>query len=96
MSLCHASLERRFAIGFFTREIINDKLQVLVVSIITPARSLGQGNIFTSVCHSVHRREGWLPSTYHRSHEQGVCIGGGGLHPGVLEVGQTLPPARYM
>ena len=30
-------------------------------------RSLGQGNVFTSVCHSV-RGVGWLPNMHHRSH----------------------------
>ena len=54
-------------------------------------RSPGQGNIFTSVCHSVHEeggrgQDGWLPSMHHRSHDQGVCIQGvcisGSLHHG--------------
>ena len=52
-------------------------------------RSLGQGNVFTPVYHSVHRG-GWLPSMHHRSHDRGeegqpprgspfrgVCIQGG-------------------
>ena len=49
-------------------------------------RSLRQGNVFTYVCHSVHREDrGWLPNMHHMSHDQGwgvgVCIqGGGGLH----------------
>ena len=42
-------------------------------------RSLGQGNIFTSVCHSVHRGGGWLPS---RSHDQEVSIQGVSLQGG--------------
>ena len=52
----------------------------------TRKQSLGQGNVFTPVCHSVHR-EGWFPRMHHRSHDQGdlhpegVCIQGG-LHPG--------------
>ena len=45
-------------------------------------RSLEQGNVFTPVCHSVHKGGGWLPSMHYRSHDQGVCIQG---------VGQTLP-----
>ena len=61
-------------------------------------RSLGQGNVFTPVYHSVHRG-GWLPSMHHRSHDRGeegqpprgspfrgVCIQG---------VGQTLPMGYY-
>ena len=45
-------------------------------------RSLGQGNVFTSVCHSVHRR--------------GVCIQGGWADPpsdttGYVLVGGTHP-----
>ena len=51
-------------------------------------RSLGQGNVFTPVCHSVHRGKGdWLPSMHHMT--RGVCIQGvsciGGLHPGSWE-----------
>ena len=37
-------------------------------------RSLGQGNVFTPMCHSVHGGGGLHPG--------GVCIGMGGLHPG--------------
>ena len=36
---------------------------------------LGQGNVFTSVCDSVHIYRGWLPRMHHRLHDQG------GLHP---------------
>ena len=45
-------------------------------------RSLGQGSVFTLVCHSI--QGGWPPSMHHRSHDQGgvwiqeVCIGGWG------------------
>ena len=39
--------------------------------------NLGQGNVFTPVCHSVHGRGGCLPTMHHRSHDQGVYIGGG-------------------
>ena len=38
-------------------------------------RSLGQGNVFTSVCHSVHGGVVCL-SMHHRSHDRGVCQGG--------------------
>ena len=51
----------------------------------TRKRSLGQGNVFTPVCHSVHGgRGGWLPSMNHRSHHQGSGLhsGEGVLHPG--------------
>ena len=62
---------------------------------------LPQGNVFTPVCHSFHRR-GWLPSMHHRPHDSeglhsgAVCIqeglqNGGGLHPGGLG---RLPPRR--
>ena len=55
-------------------------------------QSLEQGNIFTSMCHSVHRGEiGWLPSMHHRSHYQGVCLQGG-LHPGGLHPGGLARP----
>ena len=41
-------------------------------------RSLGQGNVFTHVCHSVHGRGDWLPSMHHRSHDHlGVHLEGG-------------------
>ena len=52
-------------------------------------RSLGQGDVFTPVCHSVHG-EGWLPNMHHWSHDWGVCIqgalhlGGGGQIPHIL------------
>ena len=49
-------------------------------------RGMEQGNVFTPVCHSVHRGWGWLPSMHRRSHDQGVCLQWGlhpqgGLHP---------------
>ena len=47
-------------------------------------RSLGQGNIFTRVCHSIHKGRGlasWLPSMHHRSHDYGVCMRGVGQKP---------------
>ena len=61
---------------------------------ITRKRSLGQGNVFTPVCHSVHRGD-LHPggSTF-----KGVCIQGG-LHPGeggLNSVGLGRPPPRYM
>ena len=53
-------------------------------------RRLGQGNVFTRVCHSVHRG-GWLPSMHHRSHDQhgGLPTVGSACREGV---GQTPPP----
>ena len=48
-------------------------------SIITASkRSLGQGNVFTPVCHYV--QVGWLPGMHHRSHDRGgsSTTGGGG------------------
>ena len=66
-------------------------------------RSLGQGNVFKPVCHSVHRDRGWLPGIHHRSHDQGglppkgVCIEGG-LYPGGLPpggLGRTPPAMGY-
>ena len=47
-------------------------MQAKAISIITAGKqSLGQGNVFTPVCHSVH---GGLGFAYHRSHDEGVCI----------------------
>ena len=43
-----------------------------------PQRSLRQGNVFTPVCDSVHRRGGLCPSG------RGVCLGRGYLSQGVL------------
>ena len=64
-----------------------------------PQTKLGQGNVFSCVCHSVYRGS-WPPSMHHRLQDQHpggvgflVCItchmtsiwgGGGGLHPGGL------------
>ena len=52
---------------------------VVSVSVIITARkrSLGQGNVFTRVCHSVHR-EGLASQRHHRSHDQGGLHLGGG------------------
>ena len=52
-------------------------------------RSLGQGNIFTNFCHSVHRQGVCIQESLSlgRSASRGVCIQGG-LHPGRLH--QTL------
>ena len=41
-------------------------------------RSLGQGNVFTPVCHSVHGRGGASKDGLHP--REGVCCLGGGLH----------------
>ena len=52
----------------------NPDLIPLEGNIYHPQMKLGQGNIFTNICHSFHRW-GWLPSMYHRSNDQG------NLHP---------------
>ena len=57
---------RELNVKIHSRHVITDR-----------KRSLGQGNIFTTVCHSVHSGRGWLPSMHHRSHDQGE-----GLHQG--------------
>ena len=64
-------------------------------------RSLGQGNIFTSMCHSFCQQGvggSWFPSMHHRSHDQGDLYPGGlhpciqgGLHPG-RGLGRPPPP----
>ena len=76
-------------------------------SIITASkRSLGQGNVFTPMCHYV--QVGWLPGMHHRSHDRGGSSTTGGrgfclqgdLHPvgvflqGGLHAsrGRCLPP----
>ena len=59
-------------------------------------RSLGQGDNFTSLCHSYCPQwgeGGWPPSMHHRSHDQGVYMGGC-LHPGGLSLGGWLSPGR--
>ena len=47
-------------------------------------RSLGQGNVFTGVCHSFcpQGEGGWLPIMHHRSHPG--CLPAGGLNLGGL------------
>ena len=52
-----------------------DSCVLVCLSFIARKRSLGQGNVFTTVCHSVHRQG---------SASRGVCIqgGGGSLHAG--------------
>ena len=47
-------------------------------------RSLGQGNVFTPVYHSVQGARGWLTSAHHRSLDRGGFCIQGGLHPGIL------------
>ena len=56
------------------------------VSLPPAKRSLGQGNSFTSVCHSVHRGRGSLSGGVT---VQGVSIQGG-LYPGGLCLGDPL------
>ena len=47
---------------------------------------LREGNVFTPVCHSVHRGS-WLPSMHHRPYDQhpggSAYAPAGGPHPGV-------------
>ena len=51
--------------------------------LLPPANEVwGQGNVFTPVCHSVHRGQGGLPTW-------GGSTSRGGLYPGGF--GQTLP-----
>ena len=49
--------------------------------LLPPATKLWQRNVFTPVCHSVHRG-GLCPSMHHRSHDQGVPVQGRDLCPG--------------
>ena len=62
---------------------------------------LEQGNVFTPVCHSVHRGS-WLPSMHHRSHNQGGLPPWGsasreGLHRGgsASRRGWADPPLHH-
>ena len=60
-------------------------------------RRLGQGNVFTPVCHSVHRGGGLHPGGLHLGGclLLGGCLHlGGGLHPGVPHPGGRVgrPP----
>ena len=61
---------------FCLRYVLKCKLSIYY----RPQTKFKQGNIFTSICHSIHRGEDWLPSMHHRSHDQGdlhpvgVCI----------------------
>ena len=64
-------------------------------NLLPPATKLRQGNIFTPVCHSVHRG-GLCSSMHHMSHDQGrVSVQGvsvqGGLCPGGLCPGDLSP-----
>ena len=60
-------------------------------------RSLGQGKVFTPVCHSVHRGRGSaLRGSPPRGHaSRGLCIWGSasnrGLHPGGVHLGGGAP-----
>ena len=46
-----------------------------------PKRSFGQGNIFTSVCHSVHRRGGLVPGGFSNFSGRVLQFFGGGVSP---------------
>ena len=70
-----------FYIMLYTVHTTQRQGQVTIVA--AHKRSLGQGNVFTPVCHSVHTG-GWLPSMHQgsamggegESASEGVCIGG--------------------
>ena len=81
---------------FSYTEMSQRKCYFQILSIVTARkRSLGQGNVFTGLCHSFcpwGGGGGWLPSIHHRSHDQGglhlgglppwgICIQEGGLIP---------------
>ena len=56
-----------------------------------PQTKLREGNVFTPLCHSVHRGRGLCPSMHHRSHDLGVSVQWGGLCPvGVSVQGDSL------
>ena len=59
------------------------------------ARSLGQGNVFTRICHSVHGGGGVLCPGAGVSQPWILCPGGGGLCPGVLCPGGLCPGGLY-
>ena len=53
-----------------TTTTIPDSGTISIFNFITARkRSLGQGIIVTSVCHSFCSQGGWLPSRHHRSHD---------------------------
>ena len=105
----------RIKLGFYSTVCqgfsvaVAEPLRVPLLNFFTARqRNLGQGNIFTSICHSVQR--GWgvlLSSMYHRSHDQRVYLQGVTLPPGggstfgggvcIQGGGQTppVPPPRY-
>ena len=104
----------RIKLGFYSTVCqgfsvaVAEPLRVPLLNFFTARqRNLGQGNIFTSICHSVQRGRGLLSSMYHRSHDQRVylqgvtCLQGEGLHSeggsASRGVGQTppVPPPRY-
>ena len=65
----------------------------LLGSVITARkRSLGQGNVFTRMCHSVHRgrRSALGGSTFRAPASRGVCL------QGVWIQGSWADPLRYM
>ena len=76
---------------------IHDKKAIMKAKVVTARkRSLGQGGVFTPVCHSVHREGlhpgGLPPGGLHwrgGSASRGVCMRGGG------EVGQWAKPPPY-
>ena len=78
-------------LGWVQHEGLHIRFNVSYESVFTARkRSVGQGNVFAPVCHSVGGGCGvWLPSMHHRPHDRGFCIQGE-LHPG----GGLDPPVR--
>ena len=65
------------------------RLRGNLIVITARKRSLGQGNVFTPVCHSVHNCGGWLPTMHHRSHDRGSAFGGTLFdcrYPAIIEI----------
>ena len=66
----------------------------------THKQSLGQGNVFTPVCHFVHRGD-LCPSMHHSSHDRGVFVQGslcpeeGSLSRGEISVQVDLCPGSF-
>ena len=67
-----------------------------VAEFLPPATKLQQGNVFTPICDSVHGGGGGglCPSMHHRSHDQGVSVGGVVSIQGVSVREQGDPPVQ--
>ena len=53
-------------------------------------RNLGQGYVFTPVCHSVYGEGNWPPSMHHRSHDWGCLPPGGSASRGSTSRGVCI------